>query len=382
MTNGPVVRYSTGGMNRRKLLVQGGAGLIAIGLFGAACGSSDSGGSSAGVPTVDTSVDSVTGTIRFDTYEDWIGPDTIKDFEARYPNASVKSNFYFFPSDRVTSYIAGNDNSDMMLMELLWLGALIERGAIAKLDLDAIPNYEKIDSRFKVGPFSEEEALGVVMDTGRYGIAYRSDLVDKPIESWADFFEMAPQYPGKFSIEDYAGLGVSAALTAQGLDIRSTDPGDIQQAQDLLTDTKGDLGPLWQNTPTTSLLKGETVAASMWDLQAPGALARNNDIRWVFPSDGVLSWYEGWSAIEGTEELDAVHAFMNFGLKPDMYADFVNFTGVSNLMPAATPMIDPAIRDSEVLSPSDDVVERTVPQLYLGEAQRLYDDAWSAFKSS
>ena len=58
-------------------------------------------------------------------------------------------------------------------MELLWLGALIERGAIAKLDLDAIPNYEKIDSRFKVGPFSEEEALGVVMDTGRYGIAYQ-----------------------------------------------------------------------------------------------------------------------------------------------------------------------------------------------------------------
>jgi spermidine/putrescine transport system substrate-binding protein len=369
-------------MNRRRLLVQGGASLLAFGVLGSACGSSESGGTAGTVPVVDTSVDAVTGTIRYDTYEDWIGPQTIPDFEARYPNAEVKSNYYFFPSDRVTSFIAGNKNSDLMFMELLWLGALIEQGAIAKLDLEAIPNYDKIDSRFKVGPYSEEEALGVVLDTGRYGIAYRSDLVDQPIESWADFFEMASEYPGKFSIEDYAGLGVSAALTAQGLDLRSTDPGDIQKAEDLLIDKKGDLGPLWQNTPVTSLLKGETYAASMWDLQAPGAMGRNQDIRWVFPSDGVLSWYEGWSAIEGTAEMNAVHAFMNFGLQPRYYADFVNFTGVSNLMLAANSMVDPAARDSDVLSPSDDVIERTVPQLYLGPAQRLYDDAWSAFKSS
>lgn len=368
-------------LSRRRML-QGGVGLLALAYFGTGCGSDGSSGSSGGTTQVNTSPDAVTGTIRFDTYEDWIGPNTIKDFEKKYPDASVKSNYYAFPADRVVSYLGGDRASDMMFMELTWMGGLLANDEVAQLDLDAIPNYEKIDSRYKIGPFSEEERNGVVLDTGRYGIGFRSDQLDAPVESWADFFDMAKQHPGRFSLEDYSASGVSVALAALGLPMRSTDPADIDKAKDLLIESKSDLGPLWQNTPVKSLVDGDTYAALMWDLQAPTALSKGDSIRWAFPTDGVLAWYEGYIAMADSKVLDAVHAFMNFALEPKYYAAFVNYTLLSNLMPAAKSMVDPTIADSKILNPSQDVIDRTVPQLPLGPAQRLYDDAWNSFKAA
>ncbi len=73
---------------------------------------------------------------------------------------------------------------------------------------------------------------------------------------------------------------------------------------------------------------------------------------------------------------------MNYNLDPRNYAAFVNTTGVSNLMPKAKSFVKPSISQSPILNPPAAIVEGTVPQEYLGEAQRLYDDAWASFKAA
>ena len=44
--------------------------------------------------------------------------------------------------------------------------------------------------------------------------------------------------------------------------------------------------------------------------------------------------------------------------------------------------IDPALKKSPVTNPSPEVLERIEFKKFVGEDQKLYDDAWARFKSA
>ena len=52
------------------------------------------------------------------------------------------------------------------------------------------------------------------------------------------------------------------------------------------------------------------------------------------PSEGGVSYLEGWVAVKGTDVLPVVEAFMNFGMDPKNYASFVNATVARNSVDA------------------------------------------------
>ena len=86
--------------------------------------------------------------------------------------------------------------------------------------------------------------------------------------------------------------------------------------------------------------------------------------------------------IKGTDNVDLVHAFMNFFLQPKEYADFVNTTGTAYVMDAATPYINASISENSALIVDPATLEKVEFENFLGEATALYSKAWDEFKSA
>ena len=95
-----------------------------------------------------------------------------------------------------------------------------------------------------------------------------------------------------------------------------------------------------------------------------------------------MAYIEGWVAVNTSDQLDAIHEFMNFHLEPEQYADFVNTTGTAYLMPAATPLIKKEIADNPILAFDDETFARITFGDYKGEALDAWTKAWNEVKAA
>ena len=367
-------------LSRRELLSGGArlsAGAAAAWLL-AACGNGNSSGSPA--PSGSGSAAArVSGTAVLTTYPGWMGKNEISSFEAAYPGASVKmvgassgstgSEVLFFKQN------AGQ--YDFSLEDQSGVGQLVAGGILQEPDWSKIPNVGKVDD-----PFRKAYTHGTPTDYGKVGIGYRTDIVKEGITSWADVWNLAPKYSGQIIFLNLDRDCMGSALKYLGLSGNSKDPAEIDRCKQALIDIKPHLQAVTGTGVSRGLVKGTAAIAMDWDYDI--ALAKEQDPRidWVLPEEGVVAYLEGYVLIKGGEHLDVATEFLNWNLRPEQYADFVNTTGTAYVSSAATSDIDQSIAKNPILFPSPDVLAKVEYENYLGEALALWNKAWDEFKSA
>ena len=175
---------------------------------------------------------------------------------------------------------------------------------------------------------------------------------------------------------------MGSALKYLGLSGNSKDPAEIDRCKQALIDIKPHLQAVTGTGVSRGLVKGTAAIAMDWDYDI--ALAKEQDPRidWVLPEEGVVAYLEGYVLIKGGEHLDVATEFLNWNLRPEQYADFVNTTGTAYVSSAATSDIDQSIAKNPILFPSPDVLAKVEYENYLGEALALWNKAWDEFKSA
>ena len=74
---------------------------------------------------------------------------------------------------------------------------------LAELNYDNIPNFEKIDDRFKNLSYDPENKYTVPYTWGTLGIIYNTAKVQEPITSWSAMFD--PQYAERAAYQQLPG---------------------------------------------------------------------------------------------------------------------------------------------------------------------------------
>lgn len=371
-------------LSRRQLLANGAGlalGLPAAALLAAACGNGNEEGGSAGsaTPTPSGPVE-LSGTLVFDNYAGWIGKHEVGDFEALYPDTSIKevSGVHGSPAASVQRIKNDPDLFDMSLVDLAFVGQVLLIGdIIQELDFDRIPNIKYVNQSFR-----DSFSHGIPTDYGKTGIAYRKDIVSETITSWADLWELAPKYSGQIVFFNFDNTVIGSALKYLGYSGNSHDEGELEQAKQALLEIKPHLQALIDYGVGTRLVKG--TAAIAMDYDADVALAQKDEpnIEWVIPEEGLMAYLEGWIAAKDTPELDIVYEFMNFHLDPENYADFVNTTYAAYVVDAATPFIKPEIANSPTLKFDEATLAKVEYENFKGEAAPLWSQVWDEFKSA
>ena len=351
--------------------------------FLAACGDDKKDGASDTSPGDTTeggsapAAGALTGTVNFLNFTGWAGPTTYADFAAAFPGATVNEIAFASNDDTISKAKDRAGDIDVVLVDGTTFPRLTALGVLA--ELGDVPNMSLVADQYKGNSWDPTNASFAPTDHGRTGIIYRKDLVTTPPTSWADFFEMAPDYSGKVAMLDYQLSVMDNVLVMLGKLVGSTDEADLAAVLDVLTTVKPHLLAI-STEVGKAVAAGDAVMAMCDAYDAQLALTTNPDVVFVDPSEGQVGYLEGLAILDGPRNALA-GAFVNFFLEQANYAAFINNVASPYVQPD-NPDIDAALKASPVINPSADVVAKLSYHVFLGEDQPKFDAVWDAFKAA
>lgn len=365
-------------IDRRSFLLQAGLGATAFAL--SACGSSPAPSPPAGAGKASGPL---RGTINFSNYPGWIGKHTVADFEAAHPQVTVKLHTDESAFASLLPKIKAQPGIyDMALASTYEVQRAITLGVAEELDFSQMPNTKRIGRQFLRTPVNAKGNYFVPTDYGKFGIAVRTDLVSETIASWADLWRLAPKYSNKLYVYDFPKDVIGMGLLKLGYKVNESDAGHIRAAGKAMEQLKPHIGNLGTNGIAAALLNGSSAISVTYDYDAYAAVQKNAKIRWIVPSEGVPAYLEGWVALKGSDNLAAIQAFMDFTLRPKLYADFVAANDPAWTLPDVARYLPKALAKSQILFPPQDVLDRVQFIDFMGEAEQYYDQAYAAFKAA
>jgi spermidine/putrescine transport system substrate-binding protein len=359
-------------LSRRQMLRRGAALALAVPSAAAlleACGSSSSSGSG-------SQAGSLAGTAHMENYPDWMGTHVVPAFQKLHPGSFIKQTTNSSSSISGTVQQLKTGNFDFGLADVSATQQAVDIGLVQPPDWSKIPNIKYVGQSFHTA-----YPHGIPTDYGKIGIGYRPDLVGEKITSWHDVWRLAPKFSGKIVFIDLDRDCMGSTLKYLGYSGNSTVPSQLTACKNALIKIKPHLQAFLGVNYGQGLQDGSTVIAMDYDYDVALNQQKQPKIEWVFPSEGMVAYLEGWIAMKSSKVLPLVESFMNFALEPKQYADFVNTTGTAYVEPAATPFIEKSISGSTILRPGK-AIGSVEFEHYLGAATALWTQVWDEVKAA
>ncbi|HNI34160.1 MAG TPA: polyamine ABC transporter ATP-binding protein [Microthrixaceae bacterium] len=318
--------------SRRRLLLGGGA-LVAAGLGAVALsnvgsgdgGSSGTGGSASGgsagggLGQGDQNLRIINWTEYIDVTEDG-EPGTIDLFneetgiDVTYSETWNDNNEGY--SKEFVAYLeAGNPTPWDIAMPTYWMAARIRsKDWIAPLPFNLIPNYVNLDPQYLAASWDPGAKFNLPWQAGVTGIAYNIAETGRELTGVADLFD--PEFKGRvgFFTEMRDTLGL--VMLEMGADPAKPTEDSINAALDRIEGAKNDgqIRRFTGNDYLQDIQNGNFAACIAWSGDI--AQATNPDVRFVFPEEGAMSWYDTMVIPVGAPNGVAAAKFMNYVYDP------------------------------------------------------------------
>ncbi len=265
-------------------------------------------------------------TLVFLNWSEYMDPELVAEFEAL---RGVKVTQLYFESDDTRDQILVESKSqgyDLAMVNEVQLDLYRRRGWLAPLDPAAIPNLRHVDPRW-FDAFPAAVGYAVPYAWGTLGIAYRADLIPKPLTRWMQLFRPDPALRGRILMHYHARDLISMALKALGYSANSVDPQELEQAQQLLLEQKPHVKSysFLSLDESSALVSGEVVAAMMYSSDALMVQRHHPAITYVVPEEGGTLWVDYLAALEAGKNQDLAWAFMDFLSQPDKAAQLAMY---------------------------------------------------------
>lgn len=365
----------------------------------AACGGGPGGGPAA--DTEDSSSTNANGEVQLAeqlsvyNWSDYIDEEMITRYEETY-SVDVIYDTFASNEDLLAKLQAGAEGYDVIFPSDYMVAIMIDLGLLSKIDTADLPNFANIDPQFVGAPFDPNNEYCVPYQWGTTGIGYRADVEffqENPPDSWAYVFE--PEM-----LEQYADQGINvlndprelpgSALIYLGYDPNTTNPDELNEARDLILAAK----PYWrtfnsEDYDNTLLIPSEVALTQGWSGDVANAYWNTyddeaEDGNWYYsiPQEGAVKWLDNICITASTERYETALHFMNYMLEAEVAAAVTNFTYYASPNEAAKEFILPEILEDESIFPPQEVQDKLVWLTEVGESAFLYDELWTAVKSS
>lgn len=167
---------------------------MALGLSCPDAAMEDNGGDTAGSGSTGSAGNNSSGTntgkrvVNVCSWGEYIDTSLIDEFEEK---TGIEVNYQTAESNEAlySTLALGGANYDVIVPSDYMISQLIEEGMLQELDYSKIPNFEKIDPRFRNLSYDPENLYTVPYTWGTLGIIYNTTMVDEPITSWSSMFD-------------------------------------------------------------------------------------------------------------------------------------------------------------------------------------------------
>lgn len=337
------------------------------------------------------------GTVHIYNWSDYIGEDTLAEFEAA---TAIKPLYDVFDSNETLEgkLLAGRSGYDIVVPSNHFLGKQIKAGAFQKLDKAKLPNWNNLDpallKQLEANDPGNQYAVPYLWGTN--GIGYNVEKVKAvlgvdSIDSWAVLFE--PENMAKLSqcgvaFLDSADEMIPSVLNYLGLDPNSTNPDDYAKAEAKLLAVRPHVTYFHSSKYIGDLANGEICVAAGFSgdiLQAADRAeeaGKGIEIAYSIPKEGGNLWFDMLAIPADAANVEQAHAFIDFLLQPQVIAEVSDYVGYANPNTQAGALMDQEVRNDPSVYPPQAVLDKLFISAELPvKVQRLMTRSWTKIKS-
>ncbi|WP_171946408.1 extracellular solute-binding protein [Hyphomicrobium sp. CS1GBMeth3] len=297
-----------------------------------------------------------------------------------------------------TKVLSGKTGYDIVMPTASSSGQLITAGALQRLDNARLPNTKSLDAdalRF-LADQDPGNAYAVPYLHGTTGIMHNPKLIatrmpDAPTNSLDIIFK--PEIASRFTdcgiaVADSPEGIMSVALNYLGFDPFSTDPAEIQKAEELLIAARPNIRHFKTGSIINEMAAGDLCLALGWSgdafIAADRAAEANADVEvhYAIPKEGTEIFFDVMTIPADAPHPEAAYAFIDFLLTPRVMAEITNTLSYPNSNTAATPHVDERIRSNPNIYPPTDITAKLFAAKPRDAASlRTVTRAWTRFTS-
>jgi spermidine/putrescine transport system substrate-binding protein len=311
--------------------------------------------------------------LRIYNWSDYIAEDTVANFE-KDTGVKVTYDTYESNEELVAKLQAGASGYDLVCPSGYAVQVLLALELLEQLNRKYLANRGNIAPQFRKTPFDPDDSHTVPWQWGVTGIAFRTDKVKAPPDSWAVFQDA--QYAGKMTMMDDMRDAIGAWLKFRGKSLNSVDPADLAAAKADALLAKKNLQSFVSAPVKGQLVAGDVWIAQLWDGDTLQAKSENDKIAFVAPKEGSTIWCDSMCIPKGAPHKRAAHAFLDYVLQPKVGAAISTFTGYGTPNSAAL-----ALMEKPVPYPTAEQMTRLEYQTDLGAASQQWDQLWTEIKA-
>ena len=316
-------------------------------------------------------------------WDQYMNPDTLKQFQAKYPSLTVDTATYASNEDMLAKIEAGAKGYDVVVPTGYMVQIMIQKNLLLPLDFRQLTNFSHVDSEFRSPGYDPNSKHSVPKDWGTTGFGYRTDKL-QPMSTWKEFFANAAQYEGKVSVLDGATEVVGMALKSHGFSYNSDKDSELSKARDTLLKFKPYVGKITSTDYKADLTSGDTWIAMGWngDFEAIKGQTPAPPVQYVVPAEGAELWVDCWAILASAPHPVAAHAFINFLLEPAIEAQEIQFTYYAQAESDALATIPDAIKNDPIIYPPSTALKPLETRKATPAGQKARDQIFAEFKAA
>lgn len=305
-------------------------------------------------------------------------PDSvIEKFEKEF-GVQVIYDDYASNEDMYAKLKAGGSGYDIVIPSGDYVSIMQKQGMLERIDLAKIPNAKYIrQSTLQKATYDPEMAWSVPYYMGAAGVAVNLDKVPQYEESWSIFARK--DLAGRMSMLDDMREVIGDALAYLGYSVNSVNPDELNKAYELInTQWKPNLVKFDAEGFAKSFATGEFwvvqgYAESVYE-EVPEEM--HDRIAFFIPkTEGGPMYIDSFCIPTGARNVELAHQFINFFLRPDIYAEFLDSFG----FPATIHTESGALMQTKPMYEADDL-ENCELKEDLGENLELYNQIWQKIR--
>lgn len=331
------------------------------------------------------------------TWPDYIGPNTIADFEREY---GIKVNYDTYDSTEMAEarLLAGRTGYDVVDHAERYSARLIPIGVYQPLDRSKLTNWNNLDPEIlkKLESADPGNRHGVPYMWGTTGFTYnvrmiRERMPDAPVTSGDMIFK--PEIAKRFadcgiSFLDEPTDVIPMVLLYLGKDANSVDPKDLAEVEKVLKGVRPYVRYFSSAKMLIDLPNEEVCIAMSWSGDYAQAMHRAEEagrpveLAYTIPSEGTLAWFDLWFIPADAPHPQNALLFLNYMLRPQVIADCSNEVRYAAPNVPAMALLDPEVRDDPAIYPPEHIRRGMhVAALHDPKLERLRSRLWSRVKT-
>ena len=312
-------------------------------------------------------------------WSEYLPKEVIDEFTRR-TGIAVRYDLYDSNEAVLAKLESGVADYDLVVPSDYMVRILIHLKLLRPLEKARLKNLGNLDPRFLDKEFDPGNAYSLPYLWGTTGYGYDRSKAPANEDSWAPLFD--PKNKGQILMLDDMRECFAVALKYLGHSLNSTDPAVLKQAADLLKKQKELVKTYNSGDYENILASGDVWFAHGYNGQLAKVVAENPErFGYVLPKEGATLWIDSVCLPARARNVEAIYAFLDYVLEPEVDARIVNAIRYASPNRAARAFIEPEILNDAAVYPSEEALARCELVQDIGDATTILDEYWTEIKA-